>query len=103
MLSLPSAWAHETGLSTETRIPKLWDSAFPVISGTGADVIVPSHPNAGQRDQYQSQGAAQAPSAIQIGHKDQGMGRGREEGSRAETSGTPGAPSRHRLSQLISQ
>ena len=52
--------------------------------------FVPSHPNAGQRDQYQSQGVAQAPSAIQIGHSDQGIGRGRGKGSRAETSGTPG-------------
>ena len=25
MLSLPSAWAHETGLSTEVGIPELWD------------------------------------------------------------------------------
>ena len=44
----------------------------------------------GQRDQYQSQGAAQAPSATQIGQRGQGLGRGRGQNSRAETSGTQG-------------
>ena len=38
--------------------------------------FVPSHPNASQKNQYQSQGATQVLSAIEIGHKDQGMGRG---------------------------
>ena len=39
MLSLPSAWEHEMGLSTEAGIQELWDSAVPVISGTGADTV----------------------------------------------------------------
>ena len=58
--------------------------------GQAQTQFVPSHPNASQRDQYQSQGVTQAPSVIQIGHKDQGMGRGRGQGSQAETSGTQG-------------
>ena len=36
-----------------------------------------SHLSAGQRDQYQSQSAVQAPSATQIGQRGQGMGRSR--------------------------
>ena len=39
MLSLPSAWAYETRLSTKADIPKLWDSAVPVINGTGMDIV----------------------------------------------------------------
>ena len=52
--------------------------------------FVLSHPNVGQRDQYQSQGVVQAPSAIQTSQRGQGMGRGRGQSSRAETSGTQG-------------
>ena len=63
MLLFPSAWAHEKGLSTKTRIPKLWDSAVPVINGTGADIVCFFSPSAGHKDQYQFQGAAQVPSA----------------------------------------
>ena len=50
--------------------------------------FVPSHPSAGQRDQYQSQGATQAPSATQIGQRGQGMGRGRGQDLQVGTSGT---------------
>ena len=39
MLSLPSPWAHETGLSIEGGILELWDSAVPVFSGTSADTV----------------------------------------------------------------
>ena len=38
--------------------------------------FVPSHPSTGQRDQYQSQGATQTPSATQTSQRGQGMGRG---------------------------
>ena len=58
MLLLPSAWAHENGLSTKAGIPELWDNAVPFISGTSADTVCSFSPSAGQRDQYQSQGAA---------------------------------------------
>ena len=58
--------------------------------GRAQTQYVPSHPNAGQRDQYQSQGAVQAPSATQIGQRGQGMGRGRGQGSQAGTLGTQG-------------
>ena len=34
MLSLPSAWTYETELPIEARIPGLWDTSVPVISGT---------------------------------------------------------------------
>ena len=47
--------------------------------------FVPSHPSAGQRDRYQSQGAAQAPSATQIGQRGQGMGRGRGQDFQVDT------------------
>ena len=49
--------------------------------------FVPFHPNAGQ---YQSLGAAQAPSATQIGQRGQGMGRGRGQDFQADTLGTQG-------------
>ena len=52
--------------------------------------FIPSYPSVGQRDQYQSQGAAQAPSAMQIGQRGQGLGQGRGQSSQAETSGTQG-------------
>ena len=88
MLLLPSAWAHEKGLSTKAKIPKLWDSIVPVISGTGADTVCSFSPSAGQRDQYQSQGAAQAPLATRIGQRGQGMGRGRGQDFQADASKT---------------
>ena len=88
MLLLPSAWANEKGLSTKAGILELWDSAVPVISGTGVDIVCSFSPSAGQRDQYQSQGAAQAPSATQIGQRGQGMGRGLGQDFQAGTSRT---------------
>ena len=47
MLSLPSAWAHETGLSIEAGIPKLWDNAALIISGTRMDTICSFSPQCG--------------------------------------------------------
>ena len=44
----------------------------------------------GQRNQFQSQSAIQAPSAEQIGQRDQIMGLGQGQGSQARTSGTQG-------------
>ena len=70
MLFLPSALTFEAGLPSEARIPKLWDSAVPVISGTGTDAVCSFSPSAGQRDQYQYQGVVHAPSATQIGQRD---------------------------------
>ena len=58
--------------------------------GQARTQFVPSYLNAGQRDQYQSQGAAQVSSAIQTGQRGQGVGRGRGQSSWAETSGTQG-------------
>ena len=45
-----------------------------------------------QRDQYQSEGAAQAPGTSQMGHigQGQGVGRGRAQGLQAESSGQAG-------------
>ena len=45
-----------------------------------------------QRDQYQSEGAAQEPSTLQTGHigQGQGVGRGRAQGLQAESSGQAG-------------
>ena len=42
MLLLPSAWAHEKGLST--------NNAIPVIIGIIEDIVCSFSPNAGQRD-----------------------------------------------------
>ena len=46
----------------------------------------------GQRNQYQSEGAAQSPSTLQTGHIGQGqsVGRGRAQGLQAESSGQDG-------------
>ena len=44
----------------------------------------------GQRNQFQSQSAIQAPSAEQTDQRDQIMGRGQGQGSQARTSGTQG-------------
>ena len=51
---------------------------------------IPLHPSMGQRSQFQSQGAARAPSITQAGHKGQTMGRGRGRGPQAGTSGAQG-------------
>ena len=47
MLFLPSAWTYEARLPSEARIPELWDSVVPVISGTGADIVCSSLPQHG--------------------------------------------------------
>ena len=47
MLSLPSARAHETGLSKEAKIPELWDNAVPIISETGKDTVFSFSPQYG--------------------------------------------------------
>ena len=86
MLPLPSAWAHETRLSTKVGILELWDSAALIISGTGVDTVCSFSPSIGQRNQYQSQGASQTPSATQTGQRGQGMGQGQGWGSQVGTS-----------------
>ena len=51
--------------------------------------FVPPPPSMGQRNQYQFEGAALAPSTSQTGHIGQGksVGRGRAQGLQAESSG----------------
>ena len=51
--------------------------------------FIPPHPSMGQRNQYQSHGATQAPSTSQTGHisQDQSAGQGRAQGLQAESSG----------------
>ena len=44
----------------------------------------------GQRNQFQSQSATQAPLAVQMGQRSQSMGRGKVQGSQAKISGTQG-------------
>ena len=58
--------------------------------GQARTQFVPSHPGMGQRNQFQSQSAMQAPSAVQIGQRGQSMGRGQGQGSQAKTSETQG-------------
>ena len=53
--------------------------------------FIPPHPSAGQRNQYQSQGAIQAPSVTQTSQRGQSMGRGRGQGPQARTSGIQGS------------
>ena len=77
MLPLPTAQTYEEGFPLEARVPGFRDSAVPVGYGTGADTICFSTPSMGQRNQYQSQGAAQAPSTSQTGHIGQGQSAGR--------------------------
>ena len=88
MFPLPSARTCEAGLPSEARIPGIRDTAVPDIIRTCKTLFVPSHPSAGQRDQPQSQDVVEVPSAIQTGQRGQGVGRGRGQSSRAETSGT---------------
>ena len=54
--------------------------------------FVPPPPSIDQRDQYQSEGAAQAHGTLQTGHigQGQGLGRGRAQGLQAESSGQAG-------------
>ena len=42
--------------------------------------FIPPYPSMGQRDQYQSQGAAQAPSTLQTSHIDQSQSASRGQG-----------------------
>ena len=44
----------------------------------------------GQRNRFQLQGDIQAPSAAQMGQRDQSVGRGQVQSSHARTSGTQG-------------
>ena len=44
--------------------------------GQARTQFVPSHPSEGQRNQFQSQGAMQAPSTAQTGQMGQSTGRG---------------------------
>ena len=50
--------------------------------------FVPSHSGICQRNRFQSQGATQAPSVVQMGQRGQSMGRGQVQGPQARTSGT---------------
>ena len=51
--------------------------------------FIPPHPSIGQRNQYHTQGATQAPCTSQTGHigHDQSADRGRAQGLQAESSG----------------
>ena len=52
--------------------------------------FIPPYPSMGQRSQYQSQGVAQVPPVTQAGQMGQILGRGRERGPHAGTSGIQG-------------
>ena len=52
--------------------------------------FVPPYPSMGQGSLYQSQGAAQAPTSLQMGHMGQGMGQGRGQDCQAGTLRTQG-------------
>ena len=52
--------------------------------------FIPPHPSAGQRNQFQFQGAIQAPSAAQVGQRGQSVGRGQVHDSQAGTSSQVG-------------
>ena len=52
--------------------------------------FIPPPPITSQRNQYQSQGVAQAPPAAQTSQRGKGMGRGQGQGPEAGTSGIQG-------------
>ena len=52
--------------------------------------FIPPHPSMGQRNQFQSRGAVQAPSAAQMGQRGQSVGRGQVQDSQAGTSSQVG-------------
>ena len=62
------------------------------VEGQEQIQFVSPYPSMGQRDQCQSEGAAQAPSTSQTGHIGQGqsVGRGRPQDLQAESSGQVG-------------
>ena len=90
VLFLPSAWTYEKGLPSKARIPGFWDNAVLIISGIGGDIVCSFSPQCGSKEPASISGVAQAPFTTQTGQRGQGMGRGREQGSQAETSGTQG-------------
>ena len=47
LLPLPSTWEYLAGLPLKASIPGFWDSAVPVICGTGADIVYSSPPQCG--------------------------------------------------------
>ena len=59
-----------------------------LVVGQEMTQFVPPPPSMGQRNQYQSEGAALAPSTSQMGHIGQGqsVGRGQAQGLQAESS-----------------
>ena len=52
--------------------------------------FIPPHPNMDQRNQFQLQGTIQAPSAAQVGQRDQSVGRGQVQSPQARMSRTQG-------------
>ena len=52
--------------------------------------FIPRHPNMGQRNQFQSQGAIQAPPSAQMGQRGQSVGRGQVQSPQARMSRTQG-------------
>ena len=49
---------------------------FQSLMGQAQTQFVPSHPGMGQMNQFQSRSATEAPLAVQMGQRDQSMGRG---------------------------
>ena len=52
--------------------------------------FIPPHPSTGQRNQFQSRGDIQAPSAAQVGQRGQSVGQGQVQDSQAGTSSLAG-------------
>ena len=52
--------------------------------------FIPPHPSTGQRNQFQFQGAIQAPLAAQVGQRGQSLGRGQVQDSQVRTSSQAG-------------
>ena len=51
---------------------------------------IPPHPGIGQRNEFQSQGAARSPHVTQVGQRGHTLGRGKELGPQAGMSGVQG-------------
>ena len=74
MLSLLSAWAHETRLSIGARIPELWDNIVPVISGISADTVCSFSPQCGPEGPVSVSRCYKVPFTTQIAQRGQSMG-----------------------------
>ena len=86
MLFLPTAWACCRDCPQRQGSQDFGTTQSQLAVGQERVQFIPPHPNMGQRNQFQSRGAIQAPSVAQIGQRGQSVGRGQVQGSQVGTS-----------------